>query len=116
MSRIFHTFAVILLALSSLQPAHATLPSGADSIAKKTAQKKNKQTRQPTAIAQSYDPATSQKIVRDAAILYDVLIGYLQLQRGATEHAYTHCVSAAQRNPNSELSAQATEVALHKRA
>ena len=116
MSRIFHTFAVILLALSSLQPAHATLPSGADSIAKKTPQKKKKQTRQPTAIAQSYDPATSQKIVRDAAILYDVLIGYLQLQRGATEHAYTHLLSAAQRNPNTKLFAQATEVALHNRA
>ncbi len=121
--RLSHTVAVVFLVLAGLCPAYAVLPAPAHEVAKKLPAKSPKKgskkgvtkTPAPALVAKNYDSATSREIVRNAATLYDVLMGYLQLQRGATTQAYTHLLNAAQRNPDTKLFAQTTEVALHNR-
>lgn len=114
--RLSHTFATAFLTAACLCPAYAVLPATTHEMAKRLPTQKKSQASAPVAITKSYDSATTQEIVRNAAVLYDVMMGYLHLQRGATTQAYTHLMGAAERNPNAKLFAQATEVALHNRS
>ena len=84
--RLSHTVAVVFLVLAGLCPAYAVLPAPAHEVAKKLpakspkkgSKKGVKKTPAPALVAKNYDSATSREIVRNAATLYDVLMGYLQ--------------------------------------
>lgn len=95
--------AAILLGLHAVYGSYAW----ADSTPKQTPEK---------AIQPISEAVARARMQRSASGIYDVLVAYLNLQRGNTKDAYTHLLAAAKNHPESSLFQMAIDSALRQKS